>query len=149
MLVRAYRFDPDCGYQFTMKFTPDKITKLKKNQVFVFGSNEAGIHGAGAAKLAEEKFGAIRGIGYGLHGKSFAIPTEDLQIRTLPLDKIEKYIQYFLIEVMEYPDTEFLVTKIGCGLAGYSEDQIANLFKGKFIPENVTLPESFFNIINS
>jgi len=132
-----------------MKFTPDKITKLKKNQVFVFGSNEAGIHGAGAAKLAEEKFGAIRGMGYGLQGKSFGIPTKDTFIRTLPLDKIEFYIYSFLTEVMEYPDTEFLVTKIGCGLAGYSEDQIANLFKGKFIPENVTLPESFFNIINS
>ena len=132
-----------------MKFTPDKITKLKKNQVFVFGSNEAGIHGAGAAKLAEEKFGAIRGMGYGLQGKSFGIPTKDTFIRTLPLDKIEFYIYSFLTEVMEYPDTEFLVTKIGCGLAGYSEDEIANLFKGKFIPENVTLPESFFNIINS
>lgn len=132
-----------------MKFTPDKITKLKKNQVFVFGSNEAGIHGAGAAKLAEEKFGAIMGVGYGLQGQSFAIPTKDLFIRTLPLDKIEFYIYSFLTEVMEYPDTEFLVTKIGCGLAGYSEDQIANLFKGKFIPENVTLPESFFYIINS
>ena len=132
-----------------MKFTPDKITKLKKNQVFVFGSNEAGIHGAGAAKLAEEKFGAIRGMGYGLQGKSFGIPTKDAFSRTLPLDKIEFYVYSFLTEVMEYPDTEFLVTKIGCGLAGYSEDEIANLFKGKFIPENVTLPESFFNIINS
>ena len=132
-----------------MKFTPDKITKLKKNQVFVFGSNEAGIHGAGAAKLAEEKFGAIRGMGYGLQGKSFGIPTKDTFIRTLPLDKIEFYVYSFLTEAMEYPDTEFLVTKIGCGLAGYSEDEIANLFKGKFIPENVTLPESFFNIINS
>ena len=132
-----------------MKFTPDKITKLKKNQVFVFGSNEAGFHGAGAAKLAEEKFGAIMGVGYGLQGQSFAIPTKDTFIRTLPLDKIEFYIYSFLTEAMEYPDTEFLVTKIGCGLAGYSEDEIANLFKGKFIPENVTLPESFFNIINS
>jgi hypothetical protein len=132
-----------------MKFTPDKITKLKKNQVFVFGSNEAGIHGAGAAKLAVEKFGAKMGMGYGLQGQSFAIPTKDTFIRTLSLDKIEFYIYSFLSEVMEYPDTEFLVTKIGCGLAGYSEEEIANLFKGKFIPENVILPESFFNIINS
>lgn len=132
-----------------MKFTPDKIISLKKNQVFVFGSNEAGIHGAGAAKLAEKKFGAIRGIGYGFHGKSFAIPTKDLQIRTLPLDKISDYIQHFLIEVMEYPDYEFLVTKIGCGLAGYSEIEIASLFKNKNIPPNVILPESFYNIINS
>jgi hypothetical protein len=132
-----------------MKFTPDKITKLKKNQVFVFGSNEAGIHGAGAAKLAVEKFGAKMGMGYGLQGQSFGIPTKDTFIRTLSLDKIEFYIYSFLSEVMEYPDTEFLVTKIGCGLAGYSEEEIANLFKGKFIPENVILPESFYNIINS
>ncbi|MFZ9848286.1 MAG: hypothetical protein ACO3EE_09085 [Flavobacteriales bacterium] len=132
-----------------MKFTPDKITQLKKNQVFVFGSNEAGIHGAGAAKLAHKKFGAVWGVCFGLHGQSYAIPTKDFQIRTLPLDKIEFYIYSFLVEVMEYPDTEFLVTKIGCGLAGYSETEIANLFKGKFIPENVTLPESFYNIINS
>ena len=149
MLVRACGFESHCGYQFTMKFTPDKITKLKKNQVFVFGSNEAGIHGAGAAKLAVEKFGAKMGMGYGLQGQSFAIPTKDTFIRTLSLDKIEFYIYSFLSEVMEYPDTEFLVTKIGCGLAGYSEEEIANLFKGKFIPENVILPESFFNIINS
>jgi hypothetical protein len=132
-----------------MKFTPDKISSLKKNQVFVFGSNEAGVHGAGAAKLAHQKFGAVYGVGFGLQGKSYAIPTKDLQICTLPLDKIEYYIYSFLTEAMEYPDTEFLVTKIGCGLAGYSEEEIANLFKNKFIPENVILPESFYNIINS
>jgi len=132
-----------------MKFTPDKISSLKKNQIFVFGSNEAGVHGAGAAKLAHQKFGAVYGVGFGLQGKSYAIPTKDLEIRTLPLDKIEYYIYSFLTEAMEYPDTEFLVTKIGCGLAGYSETEIANLFKNKLIPENVTLPESFYNIINS
>lgn len=132
-----------------MKFTPDNIVSLKKNQVFVFGSNEAGIHGAGAAKLAHKKFGAVWGAGFGLQGQSYAIPTKDLEIFTLPLDRIEYYIYCFLVEAMEYPDTEFLVTKIGCGLAGYSETEIANLFKNKFIPENVTLPESFYNIINS
>jgi hypothetical protein len=132
-----------------MKFTPDKISSLKKNQIFVFGSNEAGVHGAGAAKLAHQKFGAVYGVGFGLQGKSYAIPTKDLEIRTLPLDKIGFYIQSFLTEVMEYPDNEFLVTKIGCGLAGYSELEIASLFKNKTIPANVTLPESFYNIINS
>ena len=132
-----------------MKFTPGNIASLKKNQIFVFGSNEAGIHGAGAAKLANKKFGAMWGVGFGLTGQSYAIPTKDLQINTLSLDKIEYYIYCFLVEVMEYPDFEFLVTKIGCGLAGYSEEEIANLFKGKHIPENVTLPESFYNIIYS
>lgn len=132
-----------------MKFTPDKITKLKKNQVFVFGSNEAGIHGAGAAKLAAQKFGAISGVGYGLRGQSFAIPTKNSLIQSLSLDEIGFYVSSFLTEAMEYPDAEFLVTKIGCGLAGYSELQIANLFKGKFIAENIVLPKSFSNIIFS
>ena len=132
-----------------MKFTPDKITKLEKGQVFVFGSNEAGIHGAGAAKLAREKFGAVNGVGFGFQGQSYAIPTKDFEICTLPLDNIEYYIYCFLTEVKEYPSTEFLLTKIGCGLAGYSEEEIAKLFKNKYIPENVTLPESFYNIINS
>jgi hypothetical protein len=132
-----------------MKFTPDNISSLQPNQIFVFGSNEAGVHGAGAAKIALQKFGARWGVGFGLVGNSYAIPTKDLEIRTLPLDKIGFYIQCFLTEAMEYPDTEFLVTKIGCGLAGYSELEIASLFKNKLIPENVTLPESFYNIINS
>lgn len=130
-----------------MKFTPDNITELQPNQIFVFGANESGIHGAGAARLAHQKFGAVWGCGFGLSGQTYAIPTKDLEIRTLSLDKIEYYIYCFLNEAMEYPDYEFLVTKIGCGLAGYSETEIANLFKHKFIPENVTLPESFFNII--
>lgn len=149
MDVNPSGFESQFHHQFTMKFTPDKITKLEKDQVFVFGSNEAGIHGAGAAKLAQEKFGAVSGVGFGLRGQTYAIPTKDLEIRTLPLDNIEYYIYCFLVEAIEYPDTEFLLTKIGCGLAGYSEDQIANLFKGKYIPENVTLPESFYNILNS
>jgi len=130
-----------------MKFTPDNIVELKKNQVFVFGSNEAGIHGAGAAKLAEKKFGAIMGVGYGPQGKSFAVPTKDKSIRTLPLEAIELYIKNFLLDATLFPDKEFLVTKIGCGLAGYSEAEIANLFKGKTIPKNITLPESFYRII--
>lgn len=131
-----------------MNFTPDNITELKKNQIFVFGSNEAGVHGAGAAKLAEEKFGAVMGVGYGLQGSSFAVPTKDKRISTLPLDRIEFYIRGLLLNASLSPNKEFLVTKIGCGLAGYSEREIANLFKGKDIPPNVTLPESFYRIIN-
>lgn len=131
-----------------MNFTPDNIIQLSANQIFVFGSNEAGIHGAGAAKLAEEKFGAVRGVSYGLQGNSFAVPTKDRSIRTLPLERIEFYIRGLLLNAYLSPDKEFLVTKIGCGLAGYSEREIANLFKDKTIPTNVTLPESFYHIIN-
>lgn len=129
-----------------MKFTPDNITELNSNQIFVFGSNESGVHGAGAAKLAYKKFGAIWGVGFGLQGQSYAIPTKDLKIQTLPLDKIERYIRFFLLEAMEYPTYTFLVTKIGCGLAGYSEEQIGSLFKNKNIPENVILPQSFVTL---
>jgi hypothetical protein len=127
-----------------MRTTPDIIRDLKPNEIFVFGSNEAGIHGAGAAKLAADKFGAVYGIGFGLMGKSFAIPTKDENIETLPLDKIKSYVDLFL----EYTKTkpyEFLVTQIGCGLAGYTPKDIAPLFKGA--PDNVILPQVFLNNI--
>lgn len=95
------------------------ITELKDHQVFVFGSNEAGIHGAGAAKLALEKFGAVRGQGLGHFGQSFTIPTKDMKIITLPLSEIKKYVDIFLMYAELQPEYEFLLTRIGCGLVGY------------------------------
>jgi hypothetical protein len=123
------------------RFTPNSLYELNENEIFVFGSNEAGIHGAGAAKLAYLKFGATYGVGYGLMGQSFAIPTKNKKIKTLPLDTIEKYIIMFLEEAKTMPDLTFLVTKIGCGLAGYKENQIKPFFKN--IPDNVILPKGF------
>ena len=120
--------------------TPDTITSLKQNEVFVFGSNEAGIHGAGAAKLAL-KFGAKRFTGHGLCGQTYAIPTKDKKIKTLPLDKIENYIKIFLEEAEQMPELTFLVTKIGCGLAGYKPEQLKKFFVK--VPHNVILPKEF------
>lgn len=106
---------------------------MTKINIFVFGSNEAGIHGAGAAKAAKKDHGAMYGIGVGLCGRSYAIPTKDKKIKTLPLDKIEQYVKQFLDFAREclttHPEYEFNVTRIGCGLAGYKNSQIAPLFK--------------------
>ena len=87
------------------------------NVVFVFGSNEAGRHGLGAAKLAREKFGAVYGVGVGFRGNSYAIPTKDSELRILPLWKVQLYVHDFLDFVVKHPELRFNVTAIGCGLA--------------------------------
>lgn len=109
-----------------------------KNQVFVFGSNEAGIHGAGAAQAAYKHHGARWHMGYGHYGNSFAIPTKGVihsavggakQIgRTLPLDKIRVYVDAFLAYAEAHPELTFNVTRIGCGLAGLRDEDIAPMF---------------------
>lgn len=99
-------------------------------KVFVFGSNEAGIHGAGAAHYAYKNKGARYGKGYGHHNDSFAIPTKDMEIMTLPLDTIQMYIYGFLAFAKGQRKLVFQVTRIGCGLAGYKDNQIAPMFKG-------------------
>ena len=124
-------------------FTPEKITELQENEVFVFGSNEAGIHGAGAALLAKQRFGAKQGVGYGLQGQSFAIPTKDEQIQTLELKKIKEYIEQFIAFAQENNHLKFLVTKIGCGLAGIEDESMKKIFTLLTIPENVILPKEF------
>lgn len=123
--------------------TPEKITSLKKNEVFVFGSNHAGRHGAGAARLALDKFGAVWGQGDGLQGQSYGIPTKDKNLNTLSLRQIEIGVDRFLRFAARHPYLTFYMTKIGCGLAGYSVKDIAKCFKGKEIPENVILPIEF------
>lgn len=117
------------------------ITSLKPNEIFVFGSNLAGIHGAGAAKQAYEKFGAVWSIGFGKCGQSYAIPTKDRNIKSLSLSEIDKYVCSFLTFATVNPHLTFLVTAIGCGLAGYKYEEIAPMFKGA--PNNVVLPEEF------
>jgi hypothetical protein len=125
------------------KYTSENITQLKENQIFLFGSNEKGFHGAGAAKLAFKKFGARYGVGRGLQGQSYALPTKDFEIQTLPLYDIESNIKEFLDFARNRQDLEFYVTLLGCGLAGYKPSQIGPLF-GKFeIPPNVILPLEF------
>jgi len=114
--------------------------------VFVFGSNLAGRHGAGAAKWAKENRGAIYGRGVGLQGNSFAIPTKDGNLKTLPLDMIEAFVSKFITFAGLAQDMKFFVTPVGCGLAGYSPMQIAPLFRGA--TQNVALPDEFLLILD-
>lgn len=105
------------------------ITYLEENEVFVFGSNESGIHGAGAAKLAL-KWGAVWGQAEGLQGKSYAIPTKDKTIQnTLSISEIKLYVDRFIEYTKTRNDLIFLVTEIGCGLAGLRPKEVAPLFK--------------------
>lgn len=100
------------------------------SKCFVFGSNEAGRHGAGAALEAYKKHKARYGMGFGHYGNSFAIPTKDSNIRTLPLDTIRAYVKAFIAYAESKPDLEFKVTRVGCGLAGIGEAVMANMFEG-------------------
>ena len=111
--------------------------------IFVFGSNEAGRHGKGAALFARQNHGAIYGKGVGLQGNSYAIPTKDKNIRTLPLSSIEKYVDEFLEFAACNQQLEFNVTRVGCGLAGYTDQQIAPLFKAAKNLPNVHLPSGW------
>lgn len=123
-----------------MKYTPEKILTLNPNQVFVFGSNLLGRHGKGAAKTALE-YGALLGRGIGLWGQTYAIPTKDKALNTMPINSIKPYVDQFIEFAVRNPHLEFLVTKIGCGLAGYIPRDIAPLFK--IYPPNVILPKEF------
>jgi hypothetical protein len=113
-----------------------------KPPVFVFGSNLAGRHGKGAALHALQHHGAIKGQGVGLQGDSWGIPTKDHRLQVLPLEQIALYVAAFLAQAeVLYADRTFTVTAIGCGLAGYTPEQIAPMFRNA--PKNVNLPLSF------
>ena len=116
-----------------------------RQSIFVFGSNLAGKHGKGAALFARQTCGAIYGTGEGLQGNSYAIPTKDERIKTLPLDAIKIHVERFLSFSSEHHNLTFSVTPIGCGLAGYKPEQIAPFFIGA--PENVSLPPEFISVI--
>lgn len=131
------------------RISESKIFQLDDNEIFVFGSNEAGYHGAGAAQLAYYLFGAEYRRGEGLYGRSYAIPTKDYDIRTLSLNKISLYVQKFIDFAEQHPHLDFLVTEIGCGLAGYKAEDIAPMFKNALILENVFLPKRFIKILYS
>ena len=123
------------------------ITELKENEIFVFGSNLAGIHGAGAAKAAVQ-WGAVFGKGEGLQGKTYAIPTKDANIQVLTLSEIQLYVRNFIEHAKLNTDNIYLVTEIGCGLAGYKPFQVAPMFKAALSLKNVKLPEAFLKILN-
>lgn len=126
-----------------MKASSSNIQELKPNEYIVFGSNRGGYHGAGAAKLAYNKFGAVYGVGEGITGQCYALPTMDKSINPLTIDEIKKHVDKFLLVASENPDKVFLLTEIACGLGGKSPEQIAPLFLNS--PDNVHLPQRFIN----
>lgn len=127
-----------------MKYTPEHITHLDRDDIFVFGSNLEGRHAGGAARTAYEKFGAEWGQGVGLQGQSYAIPTMQGGIET-----IKPYVDQFIEVARECDQNTFYVTRIGCGIAGFKDEEIAPLFKDAMNLYNVRLPESFVKIIKS
>ena len=124
-------------------FTPENITKLKQNEVFVFGSNKAGNHVGGAARVAVEKFGAIMGHGEGLQGQSYAIPTLDEQMDKVSTEELTRSVRRFADYTRYNTDKVFYVTKIGCGIAGFSVEEIVEVFKSVSFGDNVVLPQEF------
>lgn len=125
-----------------MKYTPEHITELGPDDIFVFGSNLAGHHHGGAARVAYEKFGAIWGQGVGIQGQSYAIPTMQGGVET-----IKPYVDEFINLAREWDQNTFYVTRIGCGIAGFKDEEIAPLFADAIDLYNVRLPESFVKII--
>ena len=126
----------------TQRIAPDRIADLRENEVFVFGSNLAGMHAGGAARLAFRKFGAVWGQGVGLQGRSYAIPTMQEGVET-----IRPHVEAFIGFAREHPQLTFLVTQIGCGIAGFSPRQIAPLFEPARRVENIFLPACFWDIL--
>ena len=117
------------------RVTPERISELAENEVFVFGSNLAGAHGGGAALLAYRKFGAIWGQGVGLQGQSYGIPTMHGGV-----DAIKPYVDEFIEFAKTRPDLTFLVTRVGCGIAGFTNEEISPLFAKAHEVPNIVLP---------
>lgn len=126
-----------------IRYTPEKITTLGADEIFVFGSNLAGRHEGGAARIAHEKFGAVWGAGVGLQGNSYAIPTMQGGVET-----IKPYVDEFIRFAKSNSELTFYVTRIGCGIAGFGDDEIAPLFDEAYDVSNIILPRSFHEIIN-
>ncbi len=125
-----------------LKYTPENITSLGRDDIFVFGSNLEGIHAGGAARVARERFGAKMGQGVGMQGQSYAIPTMQGGVET-----IKPYVDDFIRLAREWDQNTFYVTRIGCGIAGFKDEEIAPLFDKALDLYNVRLPKSFVDII--
>ncbi len=125
----------------TTRTTPNLITTLKPGEIFVFGSNARGMHAGGAARYALDHFGAEWGVGEGLQGQSYAIPTME------GLDSLKFAVDRFIAFASQHPEYKFLVTPIGCGIAGYRESQIGPMFAHAAELPNVYLPASFWAVL--
>ena len=123
---------------YNREYTPKRITELKPNEIFVFGSNLSGSHGGGAALLAYNRFGAIWGQGVGLQGQSYGIPTMHGGV-----EAIKPYVDEFIAFARAHQEYKFLVTRVGCGIAGFTDQEMAPLFKDAIDVENVILPKEF------
>lgn len=130
------------------KKTPDSVTALKDNEVFVFGSNIAGIHGKGAAKTATQ-WGAVKGKGIGLYGQTYALPTKRVWFdkHPLPIRSIDMYVRDLANAVRLHKNKHFIITEVGCGLAGYAPEDIAPLFHEFVLFENCSLPKRFIDVL--
>ena len=124
------------------RYTPERINHLKDNEIFVFGSNLSGSHGGGAAAVAHRWFGAIWGCGVGIQGQSYAIPTMHGGVK-----EIKPFVDEFILYAKEHPEQTFLVTRIGCGIAGFRDEEIAPLFEGCEESDNIILPKSFHEVL--
>lgn len=138
------------------RITPTVVKQLTDKQIFGFGSNLQGVHGAGAAKMAVQ-WGAKRGVGFGLRGQTYAIPTRDYkgfnptthkhEFENLPLDVIKVSVEQYIFDCKLYGELQFLTTAIGCGHAGYTAQEIAPLFENAIGISNIWLPLEFWNVL--
>ena len=124
------------------RYTPENISSLAENEIFVFGSNLQGSHGGGAAAAAVRYFGAVWGQGVGMQGQCYAIPTMHGGV-----DAIRPYVDEFIDYAIQHPELTFLVTRIGCGIAGFKDEQMAPLFAAALDLPNVVLPKTFVDVI--
>lgn len=126
------------------RITPEYITTLSDDEIFVFGSNLQGRHGGGAARMAHQRFGAEWGVGTGPTGQTYAIPTMHGGV-----EAIKPYVDEFIEYAESHPQNRFLVTRVGCGIAGFTDSQIAPLFAGALRLPNVSLPLDWLKILQT
>lgn len=140
-----YTFKRETSYPVfprpTKRVAPDNIQSLKKNEIFVFGSNKQGHHAGGAARFAAERFGAEWGVGEGLTGQCYALPTMEGK------DSFRQAVKIFFDFADQHPELKFLVTAVGCGIAGYTVEQVSVWFSRAIVSPNVYLPASFWKAI--
>ena len=125
------------------RIASDRITDLGRDEIFVFGSNIQGAHGGGAARYAYQKFGAEWGVGEGLTGRTYALPTMEGD------SSMKKAVGNFINCAEAHPELIFLVTAVGCGIAGYTPEEVAPMFREATSLENVYLPRAFWDVLKT
>lgn len=137
----VYFFDGKPHTKYTN--TPDVVKKLKDHEIFVFGSNLNGNHAGGSAKLASDKFGAEDGVGEGLRGQSYAFPTLDKDMQKVSIDALKESVEKLIQCARDNTTKIFLLTKVGCGIAGFTEDEMKQVFNRRDIPANIIKPKGW------